>query len=94
MKRLLSGLKIFSVLWTSFYICASSKVISKNSQVFFEHLLCFKYDPGCWDLPIYMNLSAVLEVSMVWGKMTKNSSQIFIPSLLVVRMLLMKDPLD
>ena len=38
--------------------------------------------------------AAVIELSIVWGKMTKNSSQIFILSLLVVRMLLMKDPLD
>ena len=38
--------------------------------------------------------ATVVELIMVWGKMTKNSSQIFILSLLVVRMLLTKDPLD
>ena len=49
----------------------------------------------CVNIYIYIyEFAAVVELSIVWGKMTKNFSQIFILSLLVVRMLLMKDPLD
>lgn len=93
---------MFSVLWASFYISARSKVIRKTVKYLLSiyHVCSMVLHAGDTQEQKHNHGLLLLSLPSHRGRRSKNSSQIILPSSLVVRigedpqrMLLIREPL-